>query len=131
MGLANGKENASSNNEAFDVTKLQKLKSKGGKKTSDTSVVSKGSNVDPKKKVTKKNRVWDDSPKDAKLDFTDHVEENGNENIEVVAADQGESMMDKEEIVSSDSEDEEDEEVSKDSKPDAKKKGWFSSMFQR
>jgi signal recognition particle receptor subunit alpha len=59
------------------------------------------------------------------------VEENGNENIEVVAADQGESMMDKEEIVSSDSEDEEDEEVSKDSKPDAKKKGWFSSMFQR
>jgi signal recognition particle receptor subunit alpha len=40
-------------------------------------------------------------------------------------------MMDKEEIVSSDSEDEEDEEVSKDSKPDAKKKGWFSSMFQR
>ncbi|KAG6770165.1 hypothetical protein POTOM_025837 [Populus tomentosa] len=130
MGLANGKENASSNNEAFDVTKLQKLKSKGGKKTSDTSVVSKGSNVDPKKKVTKKNRVWDDSPKDAKLDFTDHVEENGNENIEVVAADQGESMMDKEEIVSSDSEDEEDEEFSKDSKPDATKKGWFSSMFQ-
>ncbi|KAG5243740.1 signal recognition particle receptor alpha family protein [Salix suchowensis] len=130
MGLANGKENASSNNEAFDVTKLQKLKNKGGKKTSDTSVVSKGSKVDPKKKVTKKNRVWDDTPKDAKLDFTDHVEENVNENIEVMAADQGESMMDKEEIVSSDSEDDEDEVVSKDSKPDAKKKGWFSSMFQ-
>ncbi|KAJ6742998.1 SIGNAL RECOGNITION PARTICLE RECEPTOR SUBUNIT ALPHA [Salix viminalis] len=130
MGLANGKENASSNNEAFDVTKLQKLKNKGGKKTSDTSVVSKGSKVDPKKKVTKKNRVWDDTPKDAKLDFTDHVEENVNENIEVMAADQGQSMMDKEEIVSSDSEDDEDEVVSKDSKPDAKKKGWFSSMFQ-
>uniref|UniRef100_A0A6N2MT50 SRP54-type proteins GTP-binding domain-containing protein n=1 Tax=Salix viminalis TaxID=40686 RepID=A0A6N2MT50_SALVM len=130
MGLANGKENASSNNEAFDVTKLQKLKNKGGKKTSDTSVVSKGSKVDPKKKVTKKNRVWDDTPKDAKLDFTDNVEENVNENIEVMVADQGESMMDKEEIVSSDSEDDEDEVVSKDSKPDAKKKGWFSSMFQ-
>ncbi|KAJ6406948.1 hypothetical protein OIU84_010458 [Salix udensis] len=130
MGLANGKENASSNNEAFDVTKLQKLKNKGGKKTSDTSVVSKGSKVDPKKKVTKKNRVWDDTPKDAKLDFTDNVEENVNENIEVMAADQGESMMDKEEIVSSDSEDDEYEVVSKDSKPDAKKKGWFSSMFQ-
>ncbi|KAJ6362119.1 hypothetical protein OIU78_002510 [Salix suchowensis] len=82
------KKNASSNNEAFDVTKLQKLKNKGGKKTSDTSVVSKGSKVDPKKKVTKKNRVWDDTPKDAKLDFTDHVEENVNENIEVMAADQ-------------------------------------------
>ncbi|CAK7338189.1 unnamed protein product [Dovyalis caffra] len=130
MGLANGKENASSNNGAFDVSKLQKLKSKGGKKTNDTGVVSKGSKVDPKKKVTKKNRVWDDSPKEAKLDFTDPMEENGIENIEVVAADQGESMMDKEEIVSSDSEDEEDEEVGKDSKPDAKKKGWFSSMFQ-
>jgi signal recognition particle receptor subunit alpha len=103
------------------------------KKTTDTSVVvSKDSKADPKKKITKKNRVWDDSPKVAKLDFTDPVEENGNENIQVVAADQGESMMDKEEIISSDSEeDEEDEEVGKDSKPDAKKKGWFSSMFQR
>ncbi|KAJ6435625.1 hypothetical protein OIU84_000762 [Salix udensis] len=134
MGLANGKENARSNNGAFDVSKLQKLKSKGVKKTTDTSVVvSKGSKADPKKKVTKKNRVWDDSPKDAKLDFTDPVEGNGNgnENIQVVTADQGESMMDKEEIISSDSEeDEEDEEVGKDSKPDAKKKGWFSSMFQ-
>jgi signal recognition particle receptor subunit alpha len=60
------------------------------------------------------------------------VEENGNENIQVVAADQGESMMDKEEIISSDSEeDEEDDQPGKDSKPDAKKKGWFSSMFQR
>jgi signal recognition particle receptor subunit alpha len=133
MGLANGKENARSNNGAFDVSKLQKLKSKGVKKTTDTSVVvSKDSKADPKKKITKKNRVWDDSPKVAKLDFTDPVEENGNENIQVVAADQGESMMDKEEIISSDSEeDEEDEEVGKDSKPDAKKKGWFSSMFQR
>ncbi|KAL3566854.1 hypothetical protein D5086_032269 [Populus alba] len=132
MGLANGKENARSNNGAFDVSKLQKLKSKGVKKPTDTSVVvRKGSKADPKTKVTKKNRVWDDSPKDAKLDFTDPVEENGNENIQVVAADQGESMMDKEEIISSDSEeDEEDEEVGKDSKPDAKKKGWFSSMFQ-
>ncbi|KAJ6296141.1 hypothetical protein OIU78_024055 [Salix suchowensis] len=116
------------------TSKLQKLKSKGVKKTTDTSVVvSKGSKADPKKKVTKKNRVWDDSPKDAKLDFTDPVEGNGNgnENIQVVTADQGESMMDQEEIISSDSEeDEEDEEVGKDSKPDAKKKGWFSSMFQ-
>lgn len=129
-GLANGKENASSNNGAFDVSKLQKFKSKGGKKT-DTAVVSKGSKVDPKKKVIKKNRVWDDSPQAAKLDFTDPVVENGNENIEAVAADQGESMMDKEEIISSDSESEEDEEVEKDSKPDAKKKGWFSSMLQR
>ncbi|XWS72641.1 hypothetical protein CRYUN_Cryun02cG0057600 [Craigia yunnanensis] len=126
-GVVNGKENTSSNISAFDVSKLQK-RTKGGKKT-DT-IVNKGSKLDPKKKVTKKNRVWDDAPPEAKLDFTDPVDGNGNENIEVVAADQGESMMDIEEIISSDSEGEEDDNVQKNSKPDAKKKGWFSSMFQ-
>ncbi|KAK8523430.1 hypothetical protein V6N12_047950 [Hibiscus sabdariffa] len=127
--VVNGKENTSSNVSAFDVSKLQK-KTKGGKKT-DT-VVNKGSKVDPKKKVTKKNRVWDDAPPETKLDFTDPVDGNGNgnENIEVVAASQGESMMDMEEIISSDSEGEEDDDEQKDSKPEAKKKGWFSSMFQ-
>ena len=127
--VVNGKENASSNVGAFDVNKLQKLRTKGGKKT-DT-VVNKGSKEESKKKVTKKNRVWDDKPVEAKLDFTDPVGENGENNIEVLAADQGQSMMDKEEVFSSDSEDEEDEEGSQGSKPDAKKKGWFSSMFQR
>ncbi|KDO59476.1 hypothetical protein CISIN_1g007033mg [Citrus sinensis] len=126
-GVANGKENTSSNIGAFDVSKLQKLRNKGGKKT-DT-VVSKGSNPDPKKKITKKNRVWDDSPPESKLDFTDPAGGNGS-NIEVEAADHGESMMDKEEVFSSDSESEEDEEVGKHNKPDAKKTGWFSSMFQ-
>ncbi|KAK8597477.1 hypothetical protein V6N13_094884 [Hibiscus sabdariffa] len=126
-GVVNGKENTSSNISAFDVSKLQK-RTKNGKKT-DT-VVSKGSKVDPKTKVTKKNRVWDDAPPQTKLDFTDLVDGNGNENIEVVAANQGESMMDVEEIISSDSEGEEDDDVEKDSKPEAKKKGWFSSMFQ-
>ncbi|KAJ8768218.1 hypothetical protein K2173_021158 [Erythroxylum novogranatense] len=125
--IANGKENESSNVGAFDVSKLQKLRSKGGKKT-DT-VASKGSKEDPKKKMTKKNRVWNDSPPESKLDFTDPAE-NGNENIEVVATDHGESMMDKDEIISSESEAEEDEDVGKDSKPDSKKKGWFSTMFQ-
>ncbi|KAE8718890.1 hypothetical protein F3Y22_tig00109987pilonHSYRG00167 [Hibiscus syriacus] len=123
--VVNGKENTSSNVSAFDVTKLQK-RTKSGKKT-DT-VVNKGSKVDPKKKVTKKNRVWDDAPTETKLDFTDPVD--GNENQEVVAASQGESMMDMEEIIGSDSESEEDDDLQKDSKPEAKKKGWFSSMFQ-
>ncbi|KAL1089597.1 hypothetical protein V6Z11_D07G032100 [Gossypium hirsutum] len=123
----NGKENTSSNFSAFDVSKLQK-RTKCGKKT-DT-VVNKGSKVDPKKKVTKKNRVWDDAPPETKLDFTDPVDGNGNEKIEVVPASQGESMMDVEEIISSDSEGEEDDNVQKDSKPEATKKGWFSSMFQ-
>ncbi|CAL5349378.1 unnamed protein product [Camellia sinensis] len=122
--VANGKEN----NGAFDVNKLQKLRAKGGKKT-DT-VVNKISKEEPKKKITKKNRVWDESPPESKLDFTDPVSENGDENIAVVAADVGESMMDKDEIVSSDSESEEEEEEENDSKTETKKKGWFSSMFQ-
>lgn len=128
-GTFNGKENTSSNVGAFDVNKLQKLRSKGGKKT-DT-VVSKGSKEEPKKKLTKKNRVWDDSPPETKLDFTDPVGKDGSNYVEVVAADQGESMMDKEENFSSESESEDEEEMAKDSKPDSKKKGWFSSMFQR
>ncbi|KAM7504871.1 hypothetical protein LguiB_003775 [Lonicera macranthoides] len=127
-GNVNGKENGSANTGAFDVNKLQKLRAKGAKKT-DT-VVNKSSKEEPKKKITKKNRVWDDSPRESKLDFTDPVSENGEENMVVVAADQGESMMDREEIVSSESESEEDEEAEKDRKVDAKKKGWFSSMFQ-
>ncbi|KAL2524009.1 signal recognition particle receptor alpha subunit family protein [Abeliophyllum distichum] len=127
MVNANGKENGSSNVGAFDVNKLQKIRGKGGKKT-DTSV-NKGSKAEPKKKVVKKNRVWNDSPSEPKLDFTDPVSENGEDNIAIVAADQGESMMDKEEIISSESESEE-EDTGKNGKVETKKKGWFSSMFQ-
>ncbi|KAK7410699.1 hypothetical protein VNO78_01699 [Psophocarpus tetragonolobus] len=123
----NGRQNGSPNvGGAFDVHKLQKLRTKGGKKA-DTAV--KASKAEPNKKVTKKNRVWDDSAtKETKLDFTDHSGEDGDRNVDYVVADQGESMMDKEEIVSSESEDEED--VGKNRKPNAKSKGWFSSMFQ-
>ncbi|XP_043691041.1 signal recognition particle receptor subunit alpha-like [Telopea speciosissima] len=125
-GVVKNKENGSSENGAFDVNKLQKLRSKVGKK-SDT--VSKVPKAEPKKKGPKKNRVWDESPQESKLDFTDPADERGDENIAVIA-DQGESMMDKEEIVSSESEAEDDEEIEKDNKGNAKKKGWFSSMFQ-
>ncbi|XP_061353184.1 uncharacterized protein LOC133297962 [Gastrolobium bilobum] len=124
----NGRENASSEVGAFNVHKLQKLRTKGGKKT-DT--VAKASKAEPNKKVTKKNRVWDDKPPETKLDFTDHSGEDGDKNIDFVAADIGESMMDKEDIVSSESEEEEEEnDVGKKSKTNAKNKGWFSSMFQ-
>ncbi|OIS97224.1 PREDICTED: signal recognition particle receptor subunit alpha-like [Nicotiana attenuata] len=123
----NGKENRNSAAGAFDVNKLQKLRAKGGKKAD--SVVNKDSKAEPAKK-TKKNRVWDDSPSEPKLDFTNPVSENGNEIVAVVAAEQGDSMMDKEDILSSDSETEDDEEPGKDNKVEAKKKGWFSSMFQ-
>ncbi|KAG9448891.1 hypothetical protein H6P81_008856 [Aristolochia fimbriata] len=124
-----GKENGSTEVGAFDVSKLQKMRSKPGKKTD--AVSNKTSKPEPKKKATKKNRVWDDSPQEAKLDFTDPVDERGDESVAVVTADVGESMMDKEEVVSSESETDEDEEVEKSTQPNAnKKKGWFSSMFQ-
>lgn len=138
--LANGKENTT-DNVGVDLSKLQKLRSKGvrgrggGVRKAD-SIGNKGSKVaavEPAKKATKKNRVWDDAaPKKEKLDFTDSVGENGdNDHVDIVAADQGESMMDKEEILSSDSESEDDDEPQSDEKPEAKKKGWFSSVFQR
>ncbi|KAK7291951.1 hypothetical protein RIF29_07522 [Crotalaria pallida] len=128
----NGKENESSNIGAFDVNKLHKLRSKGGNgKKAEAKVVSK---AEPAKKATKKNRVWDDAPRESetKLDFTDdRVGEDGDRNVDFFAKEQGESMMDKEEVLSSDSEDEEDDDTAgKNSKPDAKKKGWFSNMFQ-
>nr|GMC74027.1 signal recognition particle receptor subunit alpha-like [Ipomoea batatas] len=126
-GADKGKENVNSKTGAFDVNKLQKLRSKAGKKT-DT-VVKKGSKAEPKK-IMKKNRVWDDSPAKAKLDFTDHVTEDEVQNVAAVAVDQGESMMDKEEIINDSESEEDDEEPENDNKVDTKKKWWFSSMFQ-
>ncbi|XP_074569611.1 uncharacterized protein LOC141826267 [Curcuma longa] len=119
-----GKENGAPEVGAFDVNKLQKLRTKGGKKT-DTSGGGKTTKAEPKKTV-KKNRIWDDSPSESKLDFTDPTNERGDIPIDTAAADQGESMMDKEETVSSD---EDDEEVENE-KTGTKKKGWFSSMIQ-
>lgn len=133
-GRVNGKENGDSNTNggAFDVNKLQKLRSKGGKKANNPIVNNKlSSKEEPKKKPAKKNRVWDDTPKETKLDFTDPVSENGDSFMPVQQVIEGESMMDKDEIVSSDSESEEDDdEAETDKKVDSKKKGWFSSMFQ-
>ncbi|KAL0920337.1 hypothetical protein M5K25_009465 [Dendrobium thyrsiflorum] len=122
-----GKENGLPGSGAFDVSKLQKLRAKGAKKNA-AGGASKASKEEPKKNV-KKNRVWDDSPSESKLDFTDPGDERGDGVLEVVAADQGESMMDKEEIVSSESEDDEGDEF-KSAKASVKKKSWFSSMFQ-
>lgn len=127
--VVNGKENRSSSNKAFDVNRLQKLRLKSGKKT-ENAVTNKDSKVEAKKKVTKKNRVWTDTPVESKLDFTDPVSGNGDENGAVVAAVEGKSMMDKDEIISSDSDTEEEEEAEKEGKTETKKKGWFSTMFQ-
>lgn len=129
------KENSisSSNGGAFDVNKLQKLRAKGNKKTGDINTVTKvSSNINAtKKKPTKLNRVWDDAPSKAKLDFTDPVDGRGDEKVQVVVANEGESMMDKDEVFSSESESESEGEQVHNAKTGAKKKGWFSSVFQR
>lgn len=129
--VVKGKENGNPKAGAFDVNMLQKkVRGKGGKKADVNTNTNMGGVKGEAKKVVKKNRVWDDSPKEVpKLDFTDPVGEGGDEVREVAAVDVGESMMDKEEIVSSESEGEDDEEMES-AKPTAKKKGWFSSMFQ-
>ncbi|GJN30012.1 hypothetical protein PR202_gb18285 [Eleusine coracana subsp. coracana] len=127
--LVKGKENGGpkdNNNGAFDVNKLQKLRN-NKKKTVPAEIGTKKNTTKPdtKKKV---NRVWDDKPTDnKKLDFTDPADKRGDDEvIDHALVNQGESMMDKDENVSSDSEDEEEEQV----QGVPKKKGWFSSMFQ-
>ncbi|CAI9280846.1 unnamed protein product [Lactuca saligna] len=116
-----GKENGDNNTNrgAFDVNKLQKIRCKGVKKTSNNLVLNKVSKEEPKKKPAKRDRVWDDSPKEKKtmLDFTDPGSENGH-SFMVVEQVKGESIIDKDEIVNSDSENEEDD----DEKVDSKKK---------
>jgi len=120
-----GKENGDPNDGAFDVNTLRKKTAKkgGGKKNAD---VKKATKAEPKKLV-KQMRVWDDKPpKNEKLDFTD---DRGDEVIEQVLTNQGDSMMDKDEVLSSDSEDDEEEEENAQA-GGQKKKGWFSSMFK-
>ena len=51
--------------------------------------------------------------------------------MDVVVVDQGESIMDQEKIISSESETEKDDDIGNSSKPDVKKKRQLSSMFQR
>eukprot|EP01018_Ginkgo_biloba_P025103 Gb_32213 [translate_table: standard] len=110
---------------AFDVNKLQKLRSKTVKKTESA----KAPKEEPGKKKPKKNRVWDDAPQDSKLDFTDPIEEKGYDKVAALG-DQGKSMMDKDDYISSESEMEEEEEVQGKTDNNPKKKGWFSSIFQ-
>jgi len=125
----NGKENGDPNDGAFDVNTLRKKiggKKNGKKNDVNKKVVVKG---EPKK-IVKKDRVWDDQPrKVGKLDFTDPADERGDEVIEQAIAHQGDSMMDKDEALSSDSE-EEDEEREENAEAGQKKKGWFTSMFK-
>ncbi|KAL6847699.1 hypothetical protein ACP4OV_022487 [Aristida adscensionis] len=122
--VVKGKENGGpKDNGAFDVNKLQMLRNKNNHKKNapPTDNVTKKPN---KPNTAKKNRVWDDAPSNKKLDYTDPADKRGDEVAEHVVVNQGDSMMDKDENVSSDSEEEEEVEDG------PKKKGWFSSMFQ-
>ncbi|KAJ3670191.1 hypothetical protein LUZ60_010515 [Juncus effusus] len=124
-----GKENGKPESGAFDVNKLRMKSSKGGNKKEEKKAApaQKGE----AKKIVKKNRVWDEkkteSESEVKLDFTDErgeERESGLEKVEI-----GESMMDKEEVFS-ESEGEEEEDGGEMEKQGAKKKSWFTSMFQ-
>eukprot|EP01018_Ginkgo_biloba_P018751 Gb_28578 [translate_table: standard] len=109
---------------AFDVNKLHNLRPRTGKKVGP---VPKPLNEDQGKRKPKKNRVWDDAPHHSKLDFTDPIDDRAEEKGAVLS-DQGKSMMDTDEYISTESEIEE-EEVEESTF--SKKKGWFSSIFQR
>ncbi|GAA0175526.1 G-protein [Lithospermum erythrorhizon] len=124
--------NGHSKNGHFGNEILSKKSSGDSKETGspNTGAFDVSFEAEPKKKITKKNRVWDDSPPEQKLDYADPVSNNVDENVSIVTTDHGESMMDKEEVFSSDSDSDEEEEKVKEGKSDPKKKGWFSSMFQ-
>ncbi|KAL9241692.1 hypothetical protein vseg_015772 [Gypsophila vaccaria] len=128
-GVVNGKENSGSGNGAFDVNKLKNLRSKVGKKNDTVVAPPKGSKAEPNKKATKKNRVWNEPTPQVKLDYTDSVAENGDNHVNVLPVVEGESLMDQEEVFSSDGEDEEDEQVENNAQAKTKSKGWMSSIF--
>lgn len=112
---------------AFNVDKLQKLKSKAGKKVSAPATnVLKEEQV---QKKTKKNRVWEDAP-NKKLDYSNPPDVTGETQV-VTAAEQGKSLMD-----TDDDDDEFDVDVEEElesitkGKEEPKKKSWFSSLIQ-
>lgn len=111
---------------AFDVDKLHKLKSKGGKKGS--APTAKALKEEQGQKKIKKNRVWDDAPS-TKLDYSNPSQEN-NETQAVFAADQGKSLMDTAEDDKLDDDIEEEMENISKGKDATKKKSWFSSLIQ-
>ncbi|KAH7280799.1 hypothetical protein KP509_36G014900 [Ceratopteris richardii] len=110
---------------AFNVDKLKKLKSKGGKKgASKAPLPAKDDKANKKVKV---NRVWDDAP-NKKLDYSNP---SSNDAKETPIGDQGKSLMDAEDDDDSDLEMEEDIEVNNSKEKEIpKKKGWFSSLIQ-
>ncbi|KAL3679403.1 hypothetical protein R1sor_022359 [Riccia sorocarpa] len=123
--VGNKKANGRQNGVAFDVNKLQKLRSKAsGKK--GVPEPPKPSKEEEIRKKTKKNRVWGDAPPPSKLDYTKGSDQQF-EDTAAVKIDHGTSKMDEEENSSSDEDESEDEMIEKTS---TGKKGWFSTLVQ-
>jgi len=115
---------------AFDVNKLQKLRSKPKKGPAPLEGPKAISKEETGSKKTKKNRVWGDAPPPSKLDYTDPVINEEEEGKVHIALENGLSLMDKDdEDESYEVEDIEEEEES-DSKKVAPKKSWLSSLVQ-
>ncbi|KAL2613482.1 hypothetical protein R1flu_025174 [Riccia fluitans] len=117
--------NKKGNGFAFDVNKLQKLRSKASSKKGVPEPL-KPSKEEETKKKTKKNRVWGDAPPPSKLDYTNGSDQQF-EDTTAVKIDHGTSKMDEEENSSS-SEDESEEELVE--KTTNGKKSWFSTLVQ-
>ena len=108
---------------AFNVDKLHKLKSKGGKKGSKSNPIVTNNNVEETgvKKTVKKNRVWDDAPA-KNLDHSEPLDSFSIEAQDAVLADQGLSLMDAVEDDESDLEIDEEVENTPKQKENVKKK---------
>uniref|UniRef100_A0A0D9X8Z5 SRP54-type proteins GTP-binding domain-containing protein n=1 Tax=Leersia perrieri TaxID=77586 RepID=A0A0D9X8Z5_9ORYZ len=135
--VVKGKENGDPNDGAFDVSKLQMLRKNKVRNNDGARDVSKNTpKPNQKKPNQKKNRIWDETPSDRKLDFTDPADKRGDKVIDQVDLNQGTSMMDKDDAVSSDEGEEDGEENAgaeqgeKNDTASTQKKGWFSSMFK-
>lgn len=116
---------------AFDVNKLQKLRSKPKKGPAPLEGPKAISKEETGSKKTKKNRVWGDAPPPSKLDYTDPVINEEEEGKVHIALENGLSLMDKDDEDESYEVEDIEEEEENDSKKVAPKKSWLSSLVQR
>lgn len=116
---------------AFDVNKLQKLRTKPKKGPVPLEGPKAISKEETGSKKTKKNRVWGDAPPPSKLDYTDPVIDEEEEGKVHTALENGLSLMDKDDEDESYEVEDIEEEEERESKKVAPKKGWLSSLVQR
>lgn len=124
-----------SSENAFDVSKLAKLRNNKSKKATSGMEGPKGTSKDDavSKKPQKKNRVWGDAPPPSKLDFTDPVSvDQGDDGVDIAVVEKGLSLMDKDDDDESFRVEDMMVEVEKENggKKAASKKGWLTSLVQ-